>query len=318
MAKANNAPVKATAKKSGFKYTLSMYYKQRYLFIALIPAIIYYIIFHYGPMYGLTIAFKDFNFSKGIMGSEWVGFKNFALFLSTRDFRTVLSNTLIISLMQLIIGFPIPIIFALLLNEVRVKSYKRVIQTISYMPHFFSWVVLAGIFIEILSPSRGLVNVIITKLGGEPIHFMADKAWFRWVLVFSSIWKEMGWNSIIYLAALTGIDACLYEAASIDGASRMKQMYYVTIPSIMPIVSIMLIMSIGKLLNDNFDQIMNMYNSSVYSVADVISTYVYRMGLVDFKYSFATAVDVFKNVISFMLVILANTVAKKVGDYGIW
>lgn len=318
MERIQTIPQKAVAKRRGIKYTLSMYYKQRYLFIALIPALIYYIIFHYGSMYGLTIAFKDFNFSKGIMGSEWVGLKNFALFLSTRDFRTVLSNTLVISLMQLIIGFPIPIFFALLLNEVRSKSYKRVIQTISYMPHFFSWVVLAGIFTEILSPSRGLVNVILTNFGMEPIHFMADKGWFRWVLVFSSIWKDMGWNSIIYLAALTGIDASLYEAASIDGASKMKQMYYVTIPSIMPIVSIMLIMSIGKLLNDNFDQIMNMYNPSVYSVSDVISTYVYRMGLVDFKYSFATAVDVFKNIISFMLVILANTVAKKVGDYGIW
>lgn len=318
MEKTQNVPQKAVRSKHGLKYVFSMYYRQRYLFIALLPALIYYIIFHYGPMYGLTIAFKDFNFSKGIMGSEWVGFKNFAMFLSTRDFRTVLSNTLIISLMQLVIGFPIPILFALLLNEVRSKSYKRVIQTISYMPHFFSWVVLAGIFIEILSPSRGLVNVILTNLGLEPIHFMADKGWFRWVLVFSSIWKEMGWNSIIYLAALTGIDASLYEAASIDGASKMKQMYYVTIPSIMPIVSMMLIMSIGKLLNDNFDQIMNMYNPAVYSVSDVISTYVYRMGLVDFKYSFATAVDVFKNIISFMLVILANSVAKKVGDYGIW
>ena len=318
MEKTQNVPQKAVRSKHGLKYVFSMYYRQRYLFIALLPALIYYIIFHYGPMYGLTIAFKDFNFSKGIMGSEWVGFKNFAMFLSTRDFRTVLSNTLIISLMQLIIGFPIPILFALLLNEVRSKTYKRVIQTISYMPHFFSWVVLAGIFIEILSPSRGLVNVILTNLGLEPIHFMADKGWFRWVLVFSSIWKEMGWNSIIYLAALTGIDASLYEAASIDGASKMKQMYYVTIPSIMPIVSMMLIMSIGKLLNDNFDQIMNMYNPAVYSVSDVISTYVYRMGLVDFKYSFATAVDVFKNIISFMLVILANSVAKKVGDYGIW
>ena len=318
MKKTQKNPQKAVRKNSGLKYVLSMYYKQRYLFIAFIPALIYYIIFHYAPMYGLTIAFKDFNFSKGIMGSEWVGFENFALFLSTHDFRTVLSNTLIISLMQLVFGFPVPILFALLLNEVRVKSYKKVIQTISYMPHFFSWVVLAGIFTEILSPSRGLVNVILTNLGVEPIHFMADKGWFRWVLVFSSIWKEMGWNSIIYLAALTGIDASLYEAASIDGASKMKQMYYITIPSIMPIVSIMLIMSIGKLLNDNFDQIMNMYNPSVYSVSDVISTYVYRMGLVDFKYSFATAVDVFKNVISFMLVILANTVARKVGDYGIW
>jgi len=318
MEKIQTNPKKAVRKNSGLKYVLSMYYKQRYLFIAFLPALIYYIIFHYAPMYGLTIAFKDFNFSKGIMGSEWVGFENFTLFLSTNDFRTVLSNTLIISLMQLVFGFPIPILFALLLNEVRVKSYKKVIQTISYMPHFFSWVVLAGIFTEILSPSRGLVNVMLTNLGVEPIHFMADKGWFRWVLVFSSIWKEMGWNSIIYLAALTGIDASLYEAASIDGASKMKQMYYITIPSIMPIVSIMLIMSIGKLLNDNFDQIMNMYNPSVYSVSDVISTYVYRMGLVDFKYSFATAVDVFKNVISFMLVILANSVARKVGDYGIW
>ena len=189
MEKTQNIPQKAVIRKNGLKYVFSMYYRQRYFFIALLPALIYYIIFHYGPMYGLTIAFKDFNFSKGIMGSEWVGFKNFALFLSTRDFRTVLSNTLIISMMQLIIGFPIPILFALLLNEVRSKTYKRVIQTISYMPHFFSWVVLAGIFIEILSPSRGLVNVILTNLGLEPIHFMADKKWFRWVLVFSSIWK---------------------------------------------------------------------------------------------------------------------------------
>ena len=305
-------------RKSGIKYIAETYYRQRYLFIALIPALIYYIVFHYGSMYGLLIAFKDFNFSKGIMGSPWVGLANFKLFLNSRDFTTVLGNTLTISLMQLVIGFPMPIIFALLLNEVRISSYKRVIQTVSYMPHFLSWVVLAGIFIEILSPSRGIVNVVLMKLGFEPIHFMASKAWFRWVLVFTSVWKEMGWNSIIYLAALTGIDACLYEAASIDGASRMKQMYYVTIPSILPIVSIMLIMSIGKLLNDNFDQIINMYNSSVYSVADVISTYVYRMGLVDFKYSFATAVDVFKNVISFILVILANTVAKRIGDYGIW
>lgn len=305
-------------KKSGLKYTLSLYYKQRYLFLALIPALIYYIIFHYGPMYGLLIAFKDFKFADGIMGSEWVGFENFKLFLGSRDFATVLGNTLTISLMQLLIGFPMPIIFALLLNEIRISSYKRVIQTVSYMPHFLSWVVLAGIFMELLSPSRGVVNVVLMKLGFEPIHFMADKGWFRWILVFTSVWKEMGWNSIIYLAALTSVDAGLYEAASIDGASRMKQMFYITIPSIMPIVSIMLIMSIGKLLNDNFDQIINMYNSSVYSVSDVISTYVYRMGLVDFKYSFATAVDIFKNVISFALVLLANTVAKKFGDYGIW
>lgn len=311
-------PKEQKKRKSGIKYAAQMYYRQRYLFIALIPALIYYIVFHYGSMYGLLIAFKEFNFSKGIIGSPWVGLANFKLFLNSRDFVTVLGNTLTISMMQLIIGFPMPIIFALLLNEVRISSYKRIIQTVSYMPHFLSWVVLAGIFIEILSPSRGIVNVVLMKLGIEPIHFMASKAWFRWILVFTSIWKEMGWNSIIYLAALTSIDACLYEAAAIDGASRMKQMYYVTVPSILPIVSIMLIMSIGKLLNDNFDQIINMYNSSVYSVADVISTYVYRMGLVDFKYSFATAVDVFKNVISFILVILANTVAKKVGDYGIW
>ena len=307
-----------TNKGHGIKYTLSLYYRQRYLFIALIPALIYFIVFHYGAMYGLLIAFKDFKFSKGIMGSDWVGLYNFKLFLSSHDFVTVLRNTLIISMMQLVIGFPVPILFAIFLNEIRINSYKRIVQTVSYLPHFLSWVVLAGIFMEMLSPSRGIVNVALMKMGIEPIHFMASKQWFRWVLVATSIWKEMGWNSIIYLAALTSIDAGLYEAASIDGASRMKQMFYITIPSIMPIVSIMLIMSIGKLLNDNFDQIINMYNSSVYSVADVISTYVYRMGLVDFKYSFATAVDIFKNVISFILVILANAAAKKFGDYGIW
>lgn len=318
MRKMQALEARPTGKANPVRRTLEGYYKQRYLFLALLPAIIYYVVFHYGPMYGLIIAFKDFRFSQGIWGSPWVGLENFKMFLSSPDFLNVLGNTFTISFMQLIFGFPMPLIFALFLNEIRHDAYKRTIQTISYIPHFLSWIVLSGIFIEILSPTRGIVNYILMAMGFEPIHFMADKHWFRWVLVASNIWKEMGWNSIIYLAALTGIDTQLYEAATIDGAGRFKKMAHITLPSILPIVSIMLIMAIGKIINDNFDQIFNMYNSSVYSVADVISTYVYRMGIVDMEYSFAAAVDLFKNVISFVMIILANTVAKRLGDYGIW
>ena len=269
-------------------------------------------------MDGVTIAFKDFHMSKGILGSPWVGFDNFDLFLRSPDFFAVMKNTLVLSFLQLIFGFPMPIIFALLLNEVYNNKFKRVIQSISYMPHFLSWIILSGIFIELLSPSRGAVNYIITALNGEPIHFMADKSWFRVVLVVTNIWKEMGWGSIIYLASLANVDPEQYEAATIDGAGRFQRIINITLPGITPIISLMLIFAIGKIVNDNFDQVYNMYNSAVYSVSDVISTYIYRMGIEQMEFSFAAAVGLFKNIVSLILIVIANIVARHFGDYGIW
>lgn len=301
---------------SKIKNALKTYKKQKFLLLALLPGIIYYIVFHYAPMYGVVIAFKRFNFSQGILGSPWIGLENFRMFLGSPDFLTVLKNTLIISFMQLIFGFPAPLILAVMLNEVANERYKKVVQTISYLPHFLSWIVLSGIVFELLSPSRGVVNYIIMKLGGQPINFMTSNKWFRLVLLFTNIWKEVGWNSIVYLAAVTNIDSQLYEAAIMDGANRLKQIRHITLPSLVPIVTIMLIFAVGKIINDNFDQIYNLYRPAVYPTADVISTYVYRMGIEKMEYSLASAVGLFKNIISLILIVGTNMFARRVGEYG--
>lgn len=313
-----NAALKPN-KKTGKAHDLfRTYKKQRYLLLALLPGIIYFLVFHYAPMYGVIIAFKRFNFNDGIMGSAWVGLENFKTFLGSPDFGSVFANTLIISFYQLLFGFPAPILLAIMLNEVRNMAFKKTVQTISYLPHFLSWVVLAGIFLELLSPSRGAVNYLITLLGGEPIDFMTNNKWFRGVLVVTNIWKEIGWSSIVYLAAVSNIDTQLYEAATIDGASRIKQIRHITLPSMVPVITIMLIFAVGKIINDNFDQIYNMYRPAVYPSADVISTYVYRMGVQKMEYSLATAVGLFKNVISLILVLATNAIANRMGEYGLW
>ncbi|MGI5894815.1 MAG: ABC transporter permease [Candidatus Merdivicinus sp.] len=297
---------------------ITRYWKNRYLTIMLIPALIYFAVFKYAPIYGLTIAFKDYKLLDGIMGSPWIGFEVFQELFAKDTFWLVMRNTIVIGIYQLIFGFPAPIIFALLLNEITRMRFKKVVQTISYLPHFVSWVVLGGLFMQFLSPSTGPINIIISSLGGTPIYFLADKSWFRTVLVVTNIWKSIGWGSIIYLAALSGIDTTLYEAADIDGASRFRKMISITLPSIMPMITIMLIMQSGKLLNDNFDQIFNLYNPAVYEVADVLSTYTYREGIGNLQYSYATAVELFKNVISFALVIVTNQICKRTSEYGIW
>lgn len=297
---------------------LSDYIKYKALFIMFIPAIIYYVIFNYAPMYGLVIAFKEFRILEGIMKSPWVGLKYFKLALTTKDFWSVFQNTLIISGYKLLIGFPAPIILALLFNEVRSMKFKRVVQSVTYMPHFLSWVVLSGIVINFLSPSTGPINTIRMAMGLKPIFFVADSNWFRTVLVASSIWKEVGWGTIVYLAALAGVDLELYEAASLDGAGKLRQIIHITLPSISPVVVIMLIFAVGGIVNDDFDQIFNLYNAAVYSVGDVMSTYVYRMGLESMKYSYSAAVGLFKNVIAFILIILTNYISKKFSDYGLW
>jgi putative aldouronate transport system permease protein len=286
--------------------------------VLFLPAIVYYTIFCYVPIYGIQIAFKNFIFRLGIMKSPWVGLENFKLLFNMGSFREVFRNTLIISSLKLAFGFPAPIIFAILLNEMRSVRYKKVVQTISYLPHFVSWVILGGLFVQFLSPSSGPINILIKSLGFKPIYFLADKFWFRPVLVLTSIWKGMGWGSIIYLASLSGIDPQLYEAAEIDGAGRFRKIISITLPSLVPVITIMLIFSVGGIVKDDFDQIFNLYNPAVYSVGDVLGTYTYRVGLVDMRYSFSTAVGFFTNVISFVLILITNTITKRVNEYGLW
>ena len=290
----------------------------RELYIMLIPGIIFFLVFCYGPMYGLIIAFQDFYPLKGISGSSFVGLKHFKALFTNPFFLSVLRNTLIISLYKLLICFPAPILFCLALNEIKRTGFKKVVQSISYLPHFVSWVVVSGIFIEFLSPSRGPINIILQNLGFEPIFFIADPKYFRGVLVLTDMWKSIGWGSIVYLAAITNVDPALYEAAEIDGAGRIKQIIHVTLPAIMPIVTVMFIMESGKILNDSFQQVYNFLTPTTYEVGDVISTVVYRMGILNMQYSFTTAVDLFKNTISFILVVVTNAIARRTSDYGLW
>ncbi len=290
----------------------------RTLLIMLIPGLLYYLIFMYLPMYGITISFKDFNIIEGINGSPWAGLKYYEMAFGSSDFWRVFKNTLIISGLKLVINFPAPIVLAILLNEVRCMRFKKVIQTVTYLPHFLSWVVLAGVISAFLSPSTGPINALITAAGGEPIYFLANKAWFRPVLVISAMWKEIGWSSIIYLAALSSVDTELYEAAMLDGAGRFKQIIHITLPSISNVIVIMLIFAVGGIVNDDFDQVFNLYTPAVYSVGDVLSTYVYRIGLEGMQYSLSTAIGLFKNVIAFVLVLGTNFIAGKISDYGLW
>lgn len=296
----------------GFIHNFGGYY------MMLLPILLYFIVFKYGPMYGIIISFKEFYPLKGIAGSEWVGLEHFKTMFTGLYFWPVFKNTIIISFYKLIWGFPAPIILALIINEIGNAKFKKVAQTVSYMPHFLSWVIVSGIVIEMLSPSRGPLNVLFTSLGLETIYFVADPKWFRAVLVGSGIWQGIGWGSIIYLAAISGIDPQLYEAASIDGATRFQRIRFITLPSLKPVVVIMLIFACGRIINDNFEQIYNLLNPNVYSVGDVISTYTYEQGLVNLQYSYSTAVGLFKNIISFSLVVLANSIAKRVSEYAIW
>lgn len=282
-----------------------------YLFL-LIP-IIQVIVFNYFPIYGIQIAFKDFKMRRGILGSEWVGFKHFEKMFSDPVFFRVLRNTLRLSILNLLVSFPLTIVFALMMNEVRHNTFKRVTQTITYLPHFLSWVVVGGFVYQVLSPSHGVVNSVLVKLGliNKPIYFMIQKEMFTPIYLIATTWKELGWGIIIYLAAIAGIDPSLYESAIIDGAGRFQKVIYVTLPSIMPTISTLLILRMGSLVNVGFDPIFNLYNEGTYEVADVISTFVYRRGLIDAKYDYTTAVGLFQNVVGFILVILGNWTAKK-------
>ena len=293
-----------------------LYYKEYYLM--LIPGLLFFLIFCYGPMYGLLIAFQDYYPLKGIADSPWVGFKHFKKLFTDPFFLSVLKNTLIISFYKLLICFPAPIFLCLALNEIKNLKFKKIAQSVSYLPHFVSWVVVSGIIIEFLSPSRGPINILLQELNMEPIFFVAESKYFRGVLVLSDLWKSIGWGSIVYLAAVTGVDPTLYEAAEMDGAGRIKKIIHVTLPTLVPIITVMFIMESGKVLNDSFQQVYNFLTPSTYEVGDVISTFVYRMGIQKMQYSFTTAVDLFKNIVSFILVLLTNYIARKTNDYALW
>lgn len=303
---------------TGIQRTLRQYWRYRYLMMLLIPSLAVLIIFKYIPIYGVQIAFKDFKIRQGIWGSEWVGFAVFEKIFSLPVFWSAFKNTVILGIMNLLIGFPLPILLALMLNELRHERYKKLVQTFSYLPHFISWVTLSGLFIQLLSPSTGPVAQLFQFMGLKPYYFMGEASTFRWVLVATNAWKSIGWGSIIYLAALAGVDQEMYEAALIDGASRMQRIWYITLPSIAPTVTIMLILRAGSIINDNFDQVYNMTNAAVYEVSNVLGVYTYELGLKNMRYAESTAVGLFKNVISFALVMMTNMVSTKVNDYGIW
>ena len=289
----------------------------KYLYLIFLIPFIYYIVFQYWPMYGILISFQDYNVVKGISGSPWVGFKHFEKFLFDDYFWTLVRNTLLINIYNLLWGFPAPIILAILLNELRSERFKKVIQNISYLPHFISTVVVCGMLVNFLS-SDGLVNQIVKFFGVESIQFLMYPQYFRTIYVASGIWQSVGWNSIIYLAALTGIDAEMFEAALIDGANRWHRIRYITLPSIAPTISIMLILNLGRLMNLGHEKILLLYNGSTYETADVISTYVYRRGLLGNDFSYATAVNLFQAVVGVILVSASNQISKKVGETSLW
>lgn len=293
-------------------------YRSRYLYILFIPVLIYYLLFRYWPIYGLVIAFKKFNPYQGMFGSPWIGFQNFTRFFDSVYFGRLIKNTVGINLYNLAVGFPAPIILALMLNEVRKNSVKRAMQTIVYLPHFLSIVVVAGMIIQFLSPSSGIINTAIKALGLRPVHFLADPAWFKTVYVLSGVWQEAGWGSIIYLAALAGIDIQLYEAATVDGATSMQKLRHVTLPGIVPTIIVMLILRMGSMFSVGFEKIILLYNSVTYVTADVISTYVYRTGILKSDFSFSTAVDLFNSIINFILLISFNKISKKATETSLW
>lgn len=310
-------------RKQAFRRTRSRLRRYRYLYLLAIPGILYFLVFRYVPMYGVVIAFQDYfpfkgGFSSIILDPTWVGLKHLRDFFSSYYIGRLIGNTLYISFLKLLIGFPGPIILALLLEELRSLAFRRVVQTISYLPHFLSWVIVAGLTAVILSPVNGPVNGVIAALGGKPISFLGDPRFFRGVLVVSDVWKNVGWGSILYLAALAGVDPTLYECATIEGVSRAQKIWYISIPSISHIIILLFILNLGNILDAGFEQVLLLYSPPVYRVGDIIDTFVYREGLLNQRYSYGAAVGLFKNVVGFVLIVLANWIAKKLGREGIW
>ena len=283
-----------------------------------LPGMIYLLINNYMPLFGLQIAFKKYNMRVGIMGSEWIGLDNFKRLFSSYWFPIILKNTLTLSLLSLILGFPLPIILALLLNEVSNGHFRKTFQTVSYAPHFISTVVMCGMLTLFLNPTSGIFNIIITKLGGESVNFLQDPANFKWIYVLSAVWQEMGWGSIIYFATLSGVDRSLLEAAEIDGANRFQKIWYINVPVLIPTIIILLILQCGSLLSVGYEKVYLLQNTTNLSGSEVISTYVYKVGLEQADFSFGAAADLFNSVINSTILILANFIAKRTTDQGLF
>ena len=296
---------------------LKLIQKNKYLYALMALPVLYFVVFHYAPMYGVLVAFKNYNIVKGVIGSPWVGLKWFEKFLTDPYFWKVVRNTLLLSIYNILWGFPVPIILAVMLNELKAGKFKKTVQSITYLPHFISTVVLCGMIVNILS-SDGLFNQIVKAFGGTPKQLLMYPEYFRTIYVVSGIWQKAGWTSIIYLAALTGIDSEILDAATIDGANRIQRILHVTIPAITPTIATLLIMDLGKMMNLGYEKVLLLYNGSTYETADIIATYVYRRGILQNSFSYATAVGLFQTVIGVILIVSANKIAKKLSDISLW
>ncbi|MDR6553066.1 ABC transporter permease subunit [Paenibacillus qinlingensis] len=297
---------------------LKRWHNSKYLMLLFLPALIYYVLFKYVPMFGILISFKDYNTFKGVWASEWVGIKYYSLFFHSPDFLKLLKNTVLLGVYKIIFGFPAPVILALLLNEVRKATLKRFVQSVSYLPHFISNVVVVSMMFLFLSPTSGLVNKVIQWFGYDAMNFMQNESYFRAIYILSEIWQHVGWETIIYLAALSAIDPQLYEAARVDGANRRHQLLHITIPGIMPAIIILFILNIGHVLDIGFEKVLLMLNPSIYSTADVLSTYVYRTGIQSLNYSYATAIDLFSSIINLIFILTANWISRRTSETSLW
>ena len=288
--------------------------RKRVLYLMLLPGMLLLLIFHYIPMWGVLIAFKDYRVLKGILASDWVGLKHFRAFFGGRMFSSVVLNTLILNCYSLIFAFPLPLVFALMLNEVRVDWFKKGVQTITYMPHFISTVVIVGMMKELLSPTNGIVNQILMRMGHEPIYFFGKAGYFRSLYIISGAWAGTGWGSIVYLAAITAVDVSLYEAATIDGASRLQKIWHVTLPCIRSTFMVMLILRLGQMLGSDSEKVLLMQTSGNRSVSELLSTYIYNRGVLNSEYSYSTAVGLFNSAVSFLLILVANTLSRRLTE----
>ena len=292
--------------------------RKRVLYLMLLPGMLLLLIFHYIPMWGVLIAFKDYRVLKGILASDWVGLKHFRAFFGGRMFSSVVLNTLILNCYSLIFAFPLPLVFALMLNEVRVDWFKKGVQTITYMPHFISTVVIVGMMKELLSPTNGIVNQILMRMGHEPIYFFGKAGYFRSRYLLSGAWAGTGWGSIVYLAAITAVDVSLYEAATIDGASRLQKIWHVTLPCIRSTFMVMLILRLGQMLGSDSEKVLLMQTSGNRSVSELLSTYIYNRGVLNSEYSYSTAVGLFNSAVSFLLILVANTLSRRLTEESLW
>ncbi|WP_409342524.1 ABC transporter permease [Paenibacillus sp. MBLB4367] len=311
------SPERALAKAS--RRSLWKDLKRRpFLYMLLVPVIAYFIVFKYFPLYGEIIAFKEFRLADGIWGSKWVGLEHFSRLLHSSDLWKIIRNTLLLNVYSLCIGFPVPIALAIVINEVRVEWYKRVVQNLLYLPHFLSWIILGTIVIGLLSPGSGFINYVLKAFGLDPVYFMGSTFWWPLVYVFSGIWRDAGFGTILYLAAMSSIDPHLYEAARMDGGGKMRQIWHVTLPGIRSTIALMLVLQMGRMLDVGFEHVWVLTNPMVTSVSDVMSTYIYRLGLVNLQYSYTTAIGLIQSLVGLVLVLSVNRVIRAMGERALW